>query len=197
MSGAAGIARDHVTLGLIAGGSATRLGGLDKAWLARGGVPQVLRLRARFSAEASAVLVSANRAFARYAEAGFDVVPDRVPDAGPLAALDALAARCRTPWLFTLPVDVVDVNDCVLRTLARSADPAGARARDDEGVQPLVALWPVAALREAVRTALATREYAIQALQARLGMAEVRFAGVRFGNLNTPADLAAAGIAPE
>ena len=42
MSGAAGIARDHVTLGLIAGGSATRLGGLDKAWLARGGVPQVL-----------------------------------------------------------------------------------------------------------------------------------------------------------
>ena len=197
MSSAAGVARGDITLGLVAGGRATRLGGLDKAWLVRGGVPQVLRLRERFAAETSAVLVSANRDPERYLDAGLAVVADRAADAGPLAALDALAAECRTPWLFTLPVDVVDVNDCVLRTLARSADPAGARARDDEGVQPLVALWPVAALREAVRTALATREYAIQALQARLGMAEVRFAGVRFGNLNTPADLAAAGIAPE
>ncbi len=197
MSGAAGIARGDITLGLIAGGRATRLGGLDKAWLTRGGVPQVLRLRARFAAETSAALVSANRDPERYLDAGLDVVADRVADAGPLAALDALAAECRTPWLFTLPVDVVDVNDCVLRTLARSADPAGARARDEDGAQPLVALWPVAALREAVRSALSTREYAIQALQSRLGMAEVRFAGVRFGNLNTPADLAAAGIATE
>jgi molybdopterin-guanine dinucleotide biosynthesis protein A len=35
----------------------------------------------------------------------------------------------------------------------------------------------------------------MQALQARMGMACVRFTGVRFGNLNTPADLMAAGIA--
>ena len=197
MSSAAGVARGDITLGLVAGGRATRLGGLDKAWLARGGVPQVLRLRERFAAETSAVLVSANRDPERYLDAGLAVVADRAAGAGPLAALDALAAECRTPWLFTLPVDVVDVNDCVLRTLARSADPAGARARDEDGAQPLVALWPVAALREAVRSALSTREYAIQALQSRLGMAEVRFAGVRFGNLNTPADLAAAGIATE
>ena len=195
MSGAAGIARGEITLGLVAGGRATRLGGLDKAWLARGGVPQVLRLRERFADETAAVLVSANRNLERYLDAGLDVVADRAADAGPLAALDALAARCRTPWLFTLPVDVVDVNDCVLRTLARAADPAGARARDEDGAQPLVALWPVAALREAAQAALAARDLAIQALQSRLGMAEVRFAGVRFGNLNTPADLAAAGIA--
>ena len=30
--------------------------------------------------------------------------------------------------------------------------------------------------------------------KARVGMAGVRFAGFRFGNLNTPADLAAAGV---
>ena len=36
------------TLGLIAGGRATRLGGADKAWLEKGGVPQVLRLAAEF-----------------------------------------------------------------------------------------------------------------------------------------------------
>jgi molybdopterin-guanine dinucleotide biosynthesis protein A len=33
-------------------------------------------------------------------------------------------------------------------------------------------------------------------MQARLGMACVRFRGVRFGNLNTPADLLAAGYCP-
>jgi molybdopterin-guanine dinucleotide biosynthesis protein A len=38
-------------------------------------------------------------------------------------------------------------------------------------------------------------ELSMQALQARMGMTCVRFTGVRFGNLNTPADLAAAGIA--
>lgn len=197
MGSAVGIARDDITLGLIAGGRATRLGGVDKAWLSRGGVPQVLRLRGRFAAQVSAVVASANRGLERYAGAGLTVVADRVQDAGPMAALDALAAACRTPWLFTLPVDVVDVNDCVLRTLARSANPAGARARDEDGVQPLVALWPVAALRAAARTALEARRHAVQALQSRLGMAEVHFAGVRFGNLNTPADLAAAGIATE
>ena len=31
-----------VTLGLIAGGRATRLGGIDKAWLLRDGVPTSL-----------------------------------------------------------------------------------------------------------------------------------------------------------
>ena len=35
-----------------------------------------------------------------------------------------------------------------------------------------------------------------QSLQARLDMPGVRFTGLRFGNLNTPADLAAAGLDP-
>ena len=191
---AGGIARSGITLGLLAGGRATRLGGRDKAWLARGGVPQVLRLATRFSAETAAVLVSANRDPARYAGAGLAAIPDRVADAGPLSGLDALAAACATPWLFSLPVDVVDVNDCVLRTLAAGRDADGAWARDADGPQPLVALWRVDALRPAVAAALAAGEFAAHALQSRLRMREVRFAGVRFGNLNTPDDLAAAGI---
>jgi hypothetical protein len=35
----------------------------------------------------------------------------------------------------------------------------------------------------------------MQSLQERMDMACVRFTGVRFGNLNTPADLVAAGMA--
>lgn len=50
------IAPDRIRLGLLAGGLARWLGGLDKAWLSRDGVPQVERLAARFRGQVSQVL---------------------------------------------------------------------------------------------------------------------------------------------
>ena len=194
--GAAGIARQDITLGLLAGGRATRLGGRDKAWLERGGQAQVLRLSQRFGAEAGAVLVSANRDLPRYAQAGLATIADRIDGAGPLGGLDALASACRTPWLLTLPVDLVDGNDCLVRSLVAAAGDSGVAAQDDSGLQPLVALWRLEALRTALAAALDQGALAVRALQARMGMGTVRFAGVRFGNLNTPDDLRAAGIDP-
>jgi molybdopterin-guanine dinucleotide biosynthesis protein A len=188
------ITPDDISLGLIAGGRATRLGRIDKAWLMRDGVPQVLRWARRFPGEHGPVLISANRSAARYREHGLDAVPDRRPDAGPLAALDALAAACTTPWLFTLPVDVVGVNDCLLRTLVSQRGNDGAFALDDDGAQPLVALWRRDALRAACAAALAVGEGAVHRLRQRLDLHAVSFAGLRFGNLNTPEDLRAAGI---
>ena len=187
---------DQLTLGVLAGGRATRLGGVDKAWIQRDGVPQVLRWRRRFSTEASAMLVSANRDFHRYQETGIDAVADRVEgDFGPIAGVEALLAHCRTPWLLTLPVDLVGVNDCLVQTLCAERAPNGAFARDEDGDQPLVALWNVEAAMPAAGAAIEASERAIHALQARLQMPAVHFKGVRFGNLNTPDDLLAAGIA--
>lgn len=190
------IPASQVTLGILAGGRATRLGGLDKAWLERDGVPQVLRWTRRFAAEVGAILVSANRDLERYTAAGLDAVPDRhAGNAGPLAGLDALATNCTTPWLLTLPVDLFGVNDCLLPTLVAERAPTGAFAQDEDGPQPLVALWEVAALRAGLGDT--GGDGAVHALQARLGLRRVVFQGVRFGNLNTPADLLAAGIAHE
>lgn len=194
MNAAPGIQRDEITLGLLAGGRATRLGGLDKAWLVRGGIAQVLRLHARFRAEVAQVLASANRDLPRYAAQGLAAIPDRIDGAGPLGGLDALADACRTPWLFTLPVDIVDANDCVLRTLVSSRAGDGAWSCDCDGPQPLVALWRVEALRSGLAAAFAAGEHAVHALQSKLDMRAVRFDGVRFGNLNTPGDLEAAGV---
>lgn len=195
MGGTTGIATSDITLGIVAGGRASRLGGLDKAWLERDGIPQVLRWRDRFAAETGTVLVSANRDHERLAAHGLVAVADRIADAGPMAALDALAASCQTPWLFTLPVDLQGVNDCLLRTLVSMRGNDGAHATDEDGLQPLVALWRTDALRQAATSALAEGRLAIRTLHAELDMAAVRFDGVRFGNLNTPDDLAAAGIA--
>lgn len=186
----------NVTLGIVAGGHASRLGGLDKAWLERDGVPQVLRLTRGVAAEVAATIVSANRSLSRYEATGLTVVADSPERSGqgPIAALDALARACTTPWLVTLPVDLVDVPSNIVAMLSAGRGPDGAFAQDVDGAQPLVALWHVAALR-AVLDAVGTGAVAVHALHARLHTVCVRFEGVRFGNLNTPADLAAAGVA--
>lgn len=187
-----------ITLGILAGGRATRLGGIDKAWMRREGLAQVLRWQRRFADEVATTLVSANRDLNRYANEGLVVVRDRTPDdVGPLAGLDALAFACGTPWLLTLPVDLVGVNDCLLPSLGAAAGEWGVFAVDDDGPQPLVALWRVDMLRHAVVDAIAARTTAIHALQRGLRMAAVRLEGVRFGNLNTPEDLAAARVEPD
>ncbi|MGO1541523.1 MAG: molybdenum cofactor guanylyltransferase [Luteimonas sp.] len=181
------------TLGILAGGRGSRLGGVDKAWLRRGGVSQVERLVARLGPEVDEVLVSANRDPAAYARIGLVPVADTAAGIGPLGGLDALARACSGDRLLTVPVDLVNINDCLLRRLAACGE-RGAYAVDDDGAQPLVALWPVATLRPAVAAAITQGELAVHALQARLGMAALRLEGVRFGNLNTPQDLADAGV---
>lgn len=188
-------AADALTLGLLAGGRASRLGGRDKAWLERDGQPQVMRLQHAFAPRVARVLVSANAALDRYAAHGLATVQDRIPDAGPLSGLDSLVAATTTPWLLTLPVDLVHVDTRLLPMLALLAGDTGAYAIDDDGVQPLVALWPVARARPAIDAAFARGDYAIRGLQQALGMQAVRLDGVRFGNLNTPDDLIDAGIA--
>lgn len=186
----------EVTLGILAGGRASRLGGLDKAWLQRAGTPQVLRLRDALRAGTSTVLVSANRALSRYEAAGLRVVCDRHADIGPLGGLDALAQACATPWLFTVPVDLVDAGSDLLGRLI-AAGGQGAWIEDEGGAQPLVALWDVAALRAALPESIASGNLAVQTLQRRLAMQAVALRGVRLGNLNTIEDLKASGVQPE
>lgn len=188
-------AADALTLGMLAGGRASRLGGRDKAWLERDGQAQVIRLQQAFAPRVARVLVSANTALDCYAAHGLATVQDRIPDAGPLSGLDALVAATTTPWLLTLPVDLVHVDTRLLPMLALLAGDTGAYAIDDDGVQPLVALWPVARARPAIDAAFARGDYAMRGLQQALGMQAVRLDGVRFGNLNTPDDLIDAGIA--
>ena len=186
----------EVSLGILAGGRGSRLGGRDKAWLTRDGVPQVVRIARRFDGECSAVLVSANRDLPRHAAHGLSAVEDRIADIGPLGGIDALAAVCQTPWMLTIPVDIVDTNDCLLRTLAQASDD-GAVAEDDDGMQPLVALYRVEPLRIAAAEAIRAGAFSVQAMQARMQLARVRFTGLRFGNLNTPDDLRLAGYADD
>src|SRR3546814_19207470 len=95
----------------------TRLGGRDKAWLERAGKPLVLALARRLAPEVVATLVSANRNADHYLSHGLRAIHDRIADIGPLGGHEALADACPPPWLLTGPVDVVAVNDCLVRSL--------------------------------------------------------------------------------
>lgn len=185
---------DSVTLGILAGGRASRLGGIDKAWLVRDGRSQVERIAACFAGVVDATIVSANRDLERYVRQGLVALADHHVHAGPMGGLHALAGACSTPWLFTVPVDIVRFDRSTLERLTAGASPEGAFASDDDGPQPLLAMWRVGHLRDAVATAIARRALAVHALQAQLHMSEVRLGGIRLGNLNTPADLIAADI---
>ncbi|MCW0391486.1 molybdenum cofactor guanylyltransferase [Xanthomonas sacchari] len=200
--------RRAITLGILAGGRAQRLGGCDKAWLQRDGQAQVQWLVQALAPQVAQVLVSANRSLPRYATIGLQAVPDRVAapagaerSLGPIAGLDALAAACATPWLLTVPVDICvlprDLPAMMAAAAAAAADECdGARVEDAAGAQPLVALYRLAALRPALEEALAAARYAPRSLQQRLRMRPVPLPEIVLGNLNTPHDLAAAGILP-
>src|SRR3546814_772635 len=174
--------RRHTRCALVTGVQTCALPILERA-----GKPLVLALARRLAPEVVATLVSANRNADHYLSHGLRAIHDRIADIGPLGGIEALAAACQTPWLLTVPVDVVDVNDCLVRSL-RAAGPGGAWAEDDDGPQPLVALWPVEILRTEVAKTVASGDFAVHALQARMGMMPVRLAGLRFGTPTTPAD---------
>ncbi len=177
-----------ITLGILAGGQATRLHGRDKAWLPYRGTALIERtLRSLGDAFASR-LVSANRDVERYEEIGLMVVVDRVPGfPGPLAGIDAMLAACDTDFLLTVPVDLRTIpGDLATRLL--SAGGKGAVAQDERGVQPLVALWPVERASEAVARALSRGDTAVHRVAETLALPAVRFPGADFGNLNTADD---------
>ena len=181
-----------LTLGILAGGQATRLGGRDKAWLVRDGVAQVVRLARQFAPHCTEVLVSANRNLPRYAEHGLHARADRVARIGPMGGLEVLANACTSTWLLTVSVDVLQLPDTLLPRLAQAGG-EGAVSCDDDGLQPLVALYRVDALRPALAAALAAQQHSVRQMQTVLGLPHVLFSGVHFGNLNTPEDLRQAG----
>ena len=191
------LARPQVALGILAGGRASRMGGADKAMVLRGGERLLDRTLSALDPENGdgshfpQTLVSHN------AEGGLPAGLRRVSDLrpgfpGPLAGIEAMLAACEQAWLLSVPVDL----DCIpedlferLRDCAREG--VGASARDADGAQPLVALWPVRESRARVAAALDAGEGAVHRVQAALGFSGCDFSPFRFGNLNTPAELQA------
>jgi molybdopterin-guanine dinucleotide biosynthesis protein A len=175
------MARPSLTIAILAGGAASRLGGCDKGLVLFDG---------------RTLVVVANRNPGDYARRA-RTVADAIPGCrGPLAGVAAALAACATPWLLTLPVDCPDPP---VELHARLADAAARHAadalvaHDGERRQPLFALYR----RELADTAAAAAAdgQGVAHWQDALGACDVDFADRRrqFINLNTPEDFAAHG----
>lgn len=181
-------ARDQISLGILAGGQGLRLGGADKATLRFHGEDLLSRSLAAAGPGFLETLLSYNGSDPRAIRSGLSWVPDLRPGhAGPLAGLESLLSRARGRWLLTLPIDLRDAGPDILQTLCEH--PGGrAAVRDADGLQPLVAIWPVSESLRVVSRALDAGERAVHPLLERLAMAELDISPTRLGNLNTPRD---------
>lgn len=182
-----------VALGILAGGRGERFGGQDKGWIELEGRPLVLRMLDALQGQVDESLVSANRQLERYRALPVSVVPDRWPDhPGPLAGVASLLDALRQDWLLTVPVDarILPAAFAARMLAARGSDVLQVVvAQDDEGLQPLFALYPRALRAHAVETFESGRR-SVREWQHRFPVYPCRFEGHRFGNLNSAAELA-------
>jgi molybdopterin-guanine dinucleotide biosynthesis protein A len=183
-------AAESVTLGILAGGAGRRLGGVDKGLVPVEGATQIQRTRRLLAGDFAQVLASANRHRDRYAALGFTVVADALPGfQGPLAGVSALLAACTAPLLLTVPVDVVGMPADLAERLRQALSTGAAslvRLRDDDGLQPAVALYR-SHLAASAAAALAGGERSLQRWQEAVGSSEL-WLPCRIGNRNRPED---------
>lgn len=179
---------------VLAGGRARRLGGVDKGLWPVGGRPLIAWTLAALAPQVGALLINANRHLERYAEFGYPVVADSIPDyPGPLAGFLAAMRAARTDWILTLPCDGPQPpSDLGARLIAALVEQHAelAVATDGRRCQLIHALMPVA-LADELEHFLVQGGRRVEDWQRRhrLALADFSDQPQSFGNLNTAAEL--------
>jgi molybdopterin-guanine dinucleotide biosynthesis protein A len=186
-----------VAAAVLAGGASSRMG-RPKAYLPFLGQPLAARVIARLRAQAAAVYFNPRADDGEAAALGVPLAPDdpRWQGAGPLAGVAAALARARDEGFAALVTAPCDAPFLPLDLVARLTAPGApaAVAVSASGVEPMFALWPVAALG-AVEAALASGRASPRAVLESLSAARVMFPAAGFANLNTHEEFAAAEAA--
>jgi molybdopterin-guanine dinucleotide biosynthesis protein A len=191
------IAPDDITGLILAGGRATRMGGVDKGLQSHQGVPLAMFTLLRLQQQVGQVMINANRNLGAYEAMGVPVWPDAQADyPGPLAGMLAGLEHCETGWLLTVPCDTPNFPDDLAARLARAAaeadaDIAMAATREDGvvQVQPVFCLIK-AGLMESLVAFMQSGQRKIDKWTAMHRCVEVVFDDAQaFFNANTVAEL--------
>jgi molybdenum cofactor guanylyltransferase len=188
--------REQITGVVLAGGRATRMGGMDKGLVPVAGRPMVAHVLDALAPQVGALVINANRNHERYAEFGHPVVSDRVGDfAGPLAGMAAALETARTPWVVFAPCDSPrvpgDLVDRLYDALVRD-DAEIAASHDGQRLQPVFVLIR-RELADSLNTYLDEGERKIDRWFARHRLAQADFSDCpeAFANINDEDELAA------
>lgn len=181
---------------LLAGGRASRMGGIDKTALVAAG--QALSDHAAAAAAGARTLVLVGLRDGRTAPSGVVQVREDPPFGGPVAGIAAGLASVSdpAPWTLVLACDLVRPEAAVerlLRAAEDAGDTDGLVAVDEDGRrQPLLALYRSAALRAAVRALGDPDGAAVRRLTADLRLVEVPLPDALCADVDEPADAARA-----
>lgn len=115
------IEKSQITGLILAGGRATRMGGVDKGLQNYRGSPMAMHVLLRLAPQVGEVMINANRNLGAYESMGAAVWPDTLPDfAGPLAGFIAGLEHCDTPYMMTVPCDTPVFPENLVQTLAQA-----------------------------------------------------------------------------
>ncbi|WP_262028207.1 molybdenum cofactor guanylyltransferase MobA [Microvirga sp. Mcv34] len=195
------------TLGVVlAGGLSRRMGGGDKVLLTVDGLTLLDHAAQRLAPQCDGLIVNANGDISRFGTSPYPVVPDLIeghlgPLSGILTALEWTAAhRPGIAWVVSVPGDTPFIPADLVQRLhhARlaSAQPL-ACASSGSRIHFAVGLWPVALQDDLRRALLAEGTRRIRDWAGRHGYAQASWpieATDPFFNINTPEDLAEAGL---
>ena len=91
---------------ILAGGRASRMGGIDKGLQNHHGIPLAMHALLRLQPQVGTLMINANRNLGAYEAMGVPVWPDVASDfPGPLAGFLVGLERCETDYLVTVPCD--------------------------------------------------------------------------------------------
>lgn len=181
-----------VTALILAGGRATRMGGVDKRGLVVEGRTIFARQCEVLAPRVAEIVVSV--AAGAPATSGYRTVHDAVEGAGPLAGIAAGLAAARTPWVIVVAADMPYVAGALVdRMLAAATDDVDAVGLRAGGLpEPLLSVLRAAPARAAVERLLSARRFKASALLTDEGLrvAWLDDADPRaLVNVNAPGDL--------
>lgn len=180
---------DNISLGILAGGRASRLEGANKAFLRYENEFLCQRIMRQCASTFASHFISIRDHDARYQEMQLLPVVDLRPDfMGPLAGIEAMMAKCNTAFLLTIPVDIKHIPTDIIHSWLAKPEMPGMVLRDSEGLQPLLSLWHIASSQSAVKAALDRQEKAVYSLISQLNFKISIHPDSQIGNLNTPQD---------
>lgn len=184
----------EVTALILAGGKATRLGGIAKHAIVVDGTPIYERQKAVLLPLVADLMISAPAPI----DEAYCTLPDNVEDAGPLGGITNGLCACMTTWMLVVAGDMPYLDPAVIELLLSRAGGDAVACEIDGMPQPLLCLLRQATF-EVVEQAFRAGERKASRVLTHLGL-DVRWIrepelraldpALRcFANVNTPADL--------
>ncbi len=179
---------EDATAIVLAGGHSRRMGA-DKSMLPINGRPMIEHICRQLRGTFARVLISANDT-EKFSFLGLEVIPDRIPDQGPLMAVASALEASSTEFNLVVGCDIPRIRLPVVRRMLAEAAEADAviPVTEDGKEQPLFAVY-----RRSIRRAMnEVLELGGRRLSQIYDSCKVRFMALDdqnwFANLNTMAD---------